>query len=145
VRMNSSPNHSIGRPMKVGKEELAGCLAAVERYVKLDHKARALADEQTVAEWCAAWNQIPGVKAQRSFPNEAGQPLPRVHVTFDAQILGLTRDAIVDALRNGEHQIEVAQGGKEDIFVNPWVLSDAERQIVQNRLAEIVGERVAAI
>lgn len=144
VRLNGSPNHSIGRPMKVGKEELAGCLAAVERYVNLDHKAQALADEQTVAEWCAAWNQIPGVRAQRSFPNEAGQPLPRVHVSFDAGTIGLTRDAIVDALHNGEHHIEVALAGKDGIFVNPWVLSDAERQIVKERLAEIVGQRVTA-
>ncbi|HEY8741956.1 MAG TPA: aminotransferase class V-fold PLP-dependent enzyme, partial [Chloroflexota bacterium] len=29
-RVNGSPNHALGRPMKVGKEELAGILAAVE-------------------------------------------------------------------------------------------------------------------
>src|SRR5207302_2135557 len=29
-RANGSPNHSVGRPMKVGKEELLGLLAAVE-------------------------------------------------------------------------------------------------------------------
>ncbi|MBI1296147.1 aminotransferase class V-fold PLP-dependent enzyme [bacterium] len=143
-RVNGSPNASIGRPMKVGKEELAGCLAAVERYVNLDHKAQALADEQTVAEWCAAWNQIPGVRAQRSFPNEAGQPLPRVLATFDHDTLHLTRDEIVDALRNGEHHIEVALSGKDGIFFNPWVLTGEERQIVQERLSEIVGERVVA-
>jgi D-glucosaminate-6-phosphate ammonia-lyase len=142
-RLNGSPNHSIGRPMKVGKEELAGCLAAVERYVALDHKAKALADEETVAAWCATWNQIPGVKAQRSFPNEAGQPLPRVYVTFSSEILGLTRDEIAAELRNGEHQIEVALGGKDGIYFNPWVLNDEERQIVQDRLVEIVGQQVA--
>ena len=27
--LNGSPNHSIGRPMKVGKEEMVGLLAAV--------------------------------------------------------------------------------------------------------------------
>ncbi len=142
-RLNGSPNHSIGRPMKVGKEELAGCLAAVERYVNLDHKAKALADEQTVAEWCAAWNHVPGVKAQRSFPNEAGQPLPRVHVTFDSHALSMSRDAIVDALHSGEQHIEVALAGKDGIYVNPWLLNDEERKIVQERLIEIVRERVA--
>ncbi|MEM7034723.1 MAG: aminotransferase class V-fold PLP-dependent enzyme, partial [Chloroflexota bacterium] len=33
--LNGSPNHSLGRPMKVGKEEMVGLLAAVERYLKL--------------------------------------------------------------------------------------------------------------
>ena len=36
---NGPPNHSIGRPMKVGKEEMLGLLAAVERYLALDHEA----------------------------------------------------------------------------------------------------------
>ncbi len=143
VRLNGSPNHSIGRPMKVGKEELAGCLAAVERYVKLDQKARALADEQTVAEWCAAWNQVPGVKATRSFPNEAGQPLPRVHVSVDADTLGLSRDEVVSQLREGDAIIEVALGGPNGIYVNPWSLTEDERDLVQNRLTEIVRQAAA--
>lgn len=144
VRLNGSPNHSIGRPMKVGKEELAGCLAAVERYVSLDHKAKALADEQTVAEWCAEWNQIPGVRAQRSFPNEANQPLPRVHVVFDSAALGRSRDEIVDALRHGEPAIEVSLAARNGIYVNPWLLSDEERTIVEKRLVEIVSQPAIA-
>src|SRR5438874_7901323 len=34
-----SPFSGIGRGMKVGKEELCGLLAAVERYLKVDHEA----------------------------------------------------------------------------------------------------------
>ena len=34
-----SPFGGIGRGMKVGKEELCGLLAAVERYLKVDHEA----------------------------------------------------------------------------------------------------------
>ena len=41
IRPISSPNHGLGRPLKVGKEELMGLLAAVERYLGLDHAARA--------------------------------------------------------------------------------------------------------
>ena len=37
--VQGNPNQAIGRPMKVGKEELCGCLAAVEWYVGLDHAA----------------------------------------------------------------------------------------------------------
>lgn len=52
-RINGSPNHSIGRPMKVGKEEMVGLLKAVELYLKRDHEARASQDEEVVAGWCA--------------------------------------------------------------------------------------------
>ena len=34
-----SPHAGIGRGMKVGKEEIVGLLAAVERYLKVDHDA----------------------------------------------------------------------------------------------------------
>src|SRR5690606_15924451 len=36
--VNGSPNASIGRPMKVGKEEMVGLLAAVKWYLGLDHE-----------------------------------------------------------------------------------------------------------
>ena len=83
-RVNGNPNHSIGRPMKVGKEEMVGLLAAVRHYLQIDQEARASQDEEVVLGWCATLNALPGVYAERSFPNEAGQPLPRAKVTFDA-------------------------------------------------------------
>ena len=70
--------------MKVGKEEMMGALAAVERYIKLDHAARERYCEETVQMFCAALNPLPGVRAERAFPNEAGQPLPRCRVTIDS-------------------------------------------------------------
>ena len=37
IAFNANPRMAIGRPMKVGKEEIAGLLAAVKRYLALDH------------------------------------------------------------------------------------------------------------
>ena len=54
-----------------------------------------------------------------------------------------TREEISVDYEPGE-TIEVALSGKDGIFFNPWLLSDEERQIVQERLSEIVGERVVA-
>ena len=39
VRANASPLQRFARAMKVGKEEICGLVAAVERYVALDHTA----------------------------------------------------------------------------------------------------------
>src|SRR5258708_6385212 len=36
---NSAPHHAFGRSLKVGKEEIMGMLAAVEMWMKRDHKA----------------------------------------------------------------------------------------------------------
>lgn len=138
MRVNGSPNHSIGRPMKVGKEEMVGLLTAVKLYLARDHEARASQDEETVAGWCMELNKRPGIHAERSFPNEAGQPLPRAKVTIDPAKAGLTRDEVVAQLRNGTPSIEVAQAGKDGIYLNPMTLADGEEQIVLDRLLAIL-------
>lgn len=139
-RINGNPNHSIGRPMKVGKEEMVGLLKAVELYLKRDHVARASQDEEVVAGWCNELNKVAGVHAERSFPNEAGQPLPRALVTIDSGSVGLTRDAIVDRLEQGTPSIFVAKAGDEGIYLNPMTLADGEEQIVLDRLLEILNQ-----
>lgn len=146
MRVNGSPNHSIGRPMKVGKEEMVGLLKAVELYVKRDHEARASQDEEVVSGWCLELNKFDGVQAERSFPNEAGQPLPRAKVVIDAAAAGLNRDEVVQALRAGTATtpgIEVSTQGTDVIYVNPMTLSEGEDQIVIDRLVEILSQKNA--
>ncbi len=138
IRLNGNPNHSIGRPMKVGKEEMVGLLAAVKRYLALDHEARASQDEEVVAGWCAALNKLPGVHAQRAFPNEAGQPLPRARVVFDPTQAGISRDEVVARLAQGTPAIAVALAGADGIYLNPMTLADGEEQVVLDRLLAIL-------
>lgn len=140
MRLNGSPNHSIGRPMKVGKEEMVGLLTAVKLYVQRDHEARASQDEEVVSGWCVELNRVRGVLAERAFPNEAGQPLPRAKVTIDAAKLGKSRDEVVAALRNGTPSIEVASGGSDVLYLNPMTLADGEDQIVLDRLLAVLQQ-----
>src|SRR6185503_1972057 len=60
-----SPFGGIGRGMKVGKEELCGLLAAVERYLKVDHEAEYRELEARVASIRAALKGISGVETDR--------------------------------------------------------------------------------
>lgn len=140
IRLNGSPNHSIGRPMKVGKEEMVGLLTAVRLYLELDHEGRASQAEEVVAGWCDTLNRLAGVQAERSFPNEAGQPMPRAHVRFNTAKTGIDRDAVVAALRDGSPSIEVATGGTDGLYLNPMTLADGEEQIVLDRLVAILRE-----
>ena len=139
IRPLGSPNAGIGRPMKVGKEEMAGLYAAVKRYLALDHLARREHDERVVADWTAAFNQLPGVTARRSFPNEAGQPLPRCEVIIGADAR-LCQNATLLALRAGVPSIET--GGAADqsgLHLNPMTLSDEECTVVQQRIVSLLS------
>lgn len=137
--LNGNPNHSIGRPMKVGKEEMIGLLAAVRRYLEMDHAARERWCEHVVSDWNRALNALPGVIARRDFPNEAGQPLPRTLVTLSAETAGLSRDSLLSTLLEGDPCIAVAPSGADSFYLNPMTLEPGEEQIVLDRLQAILG------
>ncbi len=139
IYVNASPNANIGRPMKVGKEELAGMLAALEWYLRQDHQAIMQRYEDVVSAVVSAFDgKRPGISARRDFPSEAGQPMPRALISIDAAKARVTVPDIVKALRDGDPSIVVA-GGRTGIFVNPQTLKDGEETIVIRRLAEVLG------
>lgn len=138
-RAIGAPNPGLGRPMKVGKEEMLGLLAAVRRYLALDQAGRRTEDEKTVVAWCETLNlRFPELRAQRSWPNEAGQPLPRMEVVFmpDAH---WQRDDVIQSMLSGHPSVSIAPGTGNSIFVNPMTLNPGEDTLVIDRLVEVLG------
>lgn len=128
-RANGNPNHSIGRPLKVGKEELLGILAAVELTLGGDEPALLERYEATVRDWLAGLAGVPGISAERSFPSEAGQPHSRALVRV-APACRLTRDEIVDALWEQDPRIAVSAVGADAFALNPQTLEPDEERLV---------------
>lgn len=139
-RANGSPNHAIGRPMKVGKEELAGMLAAVEWSLAQDEAAVLAGYEASVQRWIAGLRDLPGVSVERAYPSEAGQPHGRaiVHLGPDAP---LDRDALVAALWDGEPRIAVSVAGKDAVALNPQTLEPGEDVVVLEAMQRLLGVR----
>lgn len=135
---NACPRAFIGRPMKVGKEEMIGLMTAVRRYLDLDHDRLMQTYEEQVQTVIAAFSDHPHVFARRSFPSEAGQPMPRAELSFDEAELGMTRDDIMTQLLTGDPCIELAAVGKNGIFVNPQTLTPGQEAIIVARIKEIV-------
>ena len=139
IRPISNPNHGFGRPLKVGKEEMLGLLAAVERYLQLDHQARERYCEEAVALFLAALDPLPGLHAERAFPNEAGQPLPWCRVTVDSVRLGKTADDIVAAFLAHEPAIAVSPLDATRFHINPMTLQPGEEIIVRDAALQLLA------
>lgn len=138
MAVNGSPHQRLGRPMKVGKEEMIGLLAAVERYLELDHTA-AIADlERSVARWIDRFGSCPGVSAVRQFPDEAGQPAPRIRLSFDEAAAGLDGATVRQRLWEGEPRIHVAADGADGISLSFGTLDGDDQALVADRLTEIL-------
>ena len=132
IRVISVPNHGLGRPLKVGKEEMMGVLAAVERYLQMDHPAREQYCEDCVRMWCDTLNPLPGIKAERDFPNEANQPLPWCLITVDPDLLGRTANDMVTAFLESDPAISVFDVDETQFRLNPMTLNPGEQIIVRD-------------
>ena len=136
-RRLSSPTQGIGRPLKVGKEELAGMLAAIQYTLDQDETATLEGYEAIVQTWIKGLAGIAGVTAERGFPSEAGQPHARTIVRLDAGFRK-TRDEVVDELRTGDVWIEVAALEPNAIALNPQTLTRQEADVVAARLRQVL-------
>ncbi len=135
---NACPRSFIGRPMKVGKEEIIGLLAAVKWYLNLDHDRLMNVYEDQVRYLIDEFSSLPHTSARRNFPSEAGQPMPRAEIIFDEEKLGITRNDILAQLRGGEPSIELPGSGASSITVNPQTLKPGEERIIASRIKQIV-------
>lgn len=143
VAANGSPYQRLARPMKVGKEEMIGLLAAIERYMRVDWRERVAAYESIVSHWLDSLNSVPGLTAERIFPNEAGQPTPRCRVRFDPE-LDLSAADVVKQLWDGDPRIAVAVDGPDAISFTPELLREGEANILLGRLVSLSTAPVAA-
>jgi len=138
ARMNTSPNSdSIGRGMKVNKEEMLGMLVALEQYLNRDHKAEWAEWERRAAVIAKAVAGVPSVKAETFVPPVANH-VPHLRVTWDFAKLGMGPKEVMKAMRAGEPSIELnPDTTAEQLVVGIWMLQPGE--------AEIVGKRLRAV
>src|SRR3954447_22459836 len=105
--MNSAPREgSVCRPMKVGKEEIIGCLTALETWLKID-------DKKLYTEWNDRLDRIrklvetvPGVRTDTFVPDD-GNRYPTLRVYWDQQGWKYHISDCVQELRSGDPRIEV--------------------------------------
>jgi uncharacterized pyridoxal phosphate-dependent enzyme len=131
MRANASPLQRLARAMKVGKEEICGLVAAIERYVALDHEAVKASLTATVDEWVAGVADLKGVFARRLDVNEAGQPVSRLEVTLDA---GRPASDVIARLWEADPRVAVLPGGEHHFFVTPDTLVEGQAEVVLERL-----------
>ena len=142
ARLNAPPNgNTVGRGLKVNKEEMLGMLAAVELYLAKDHAQERREFEkraETIRSQAAA---LDGVRAEVFVP-EVANHVPHVRITWDASARRLTAPEVVKALRDGEPSIGT-RSESDALVVGVWMMRPGEEKIVARRLRDVL-ERGAA-
>lgn len=104
---NSCPwEGAVCRSMKVGKEEIMGCLAAVEAWKKRDLAKLDRDWSARVKRIARLVETVPGVTAEIQTP-QGGNRYPTLSVMWDEAALHLTVQECARSLRDGSPRIEV--------------------------------------
>ena len=122
------PVYGAGRMQKVGREEQIGLYSALKQYVEMDHEARAEWCEGEVRKVIAAFADSPVFRAERSFPNEAGQPIARSLVRIIRD--GTDVEDVKAELLDGDPAVFVMDDGHNNFFINPMEMYEGETEAV---------------
>ena len=157
--LNCAPREgAVCRPMKVGKEEVIGCLTALETWLNLDEK-------KLYAEWNGRIDRIrklvetvPGVKTDVYVPDD-GNRYPTLRVSWDhaawrysifdcvaelragdpvIEVLGADNPSLVTAVREGNPNHKERKE-PDRIELVSMTIQPGEEMIVGQRLRTILG------
>jgi L-seryl-tRNA(Ser) seleniumtransferase len=137
ARLQGAPTQGIGRVCKVSKEEVVGLIAALELYVRRDHKAEMRASEKKTAWLCDQFGGLVNGEASYVFPDHIGRPYPTVHLRLDPDE-GLKAQTLLDRLLAGNPPVAAMAGPDE------WTIRLDVREL-NERDVQRVADAVLAV
>jgi len=136
--------YSIGRTMKISKEQIVGLVVALKRLVSKDHDAEMKRWTRMAQYMAQELDKVPNVKARVVMPTMGPRPLtiPRAEIHLDENALGITVDEVLSKLRRGNPAVEVWRVPSQPIIhLNPQCLLDGQEKFVVKRLKEALSGR----
>lgn len=150
AKKNNSPNsNTVGRGMKVAKEEVVGLVAAVDWFLKQDDAAMEAEYRRRADVIVQQLNSIPTLQTQIFVP-EVANHVPHLLITYDQNRLKITGTEVMQKMREGKPRVELnpstggapasagLPGGANTIVVGVWMLQPGEETIVGKRLKEVL-------
>ena len=138
-----SPYSGIGRDLKISKETMIGMLAAVERFVKLDHDEEWNYWKSQVDFIKDVVDKISGVETGY-VPKEVTNHVPRLFIKWDEKAWNFSREDCFKALQDGEPSI-VPLRTPLGVTIVTWMMARGEEKVVALRLKEVLeGARKTA-
>ncbi|MEE3014175.1 MAG: aminotransferase class V-fold PLP-dependent enzyme [Chloroflexota bacterium] len=127
----------VGRPQKVDRQEMVGVVAAVQRWMTMNHEERLADTETKCRNMLNPLLDIPGVTVEL-INNIIGHQPYGVTLEVDSDVTGITAHNVVDLLKAGDPPIWTrVREGDTGIVLHAFGLNEGEDKIV--------GERIAAL
>lgn len=137
ARLSAPPRgNTVGRGMKVNKEEIVGMLVALENYLERDHQADWNLWEKQIQHISDSVKKVDGVSVEIHVPAIANH-VPSIRISWDESKIKLSPPEARKALQMGHPSIETV-GGAESVDMTTWMLNPGEERTVAIRMHEIL-------
>jgi len=141
AKKNTNPHcGTIGRMMKVSKEDMIALLAAVDRFVHLDHDAERREYERRLGVIEKIVKDVPSVTCERVVPAIANH-VPHLIVDWDSKRVKLTREELTKKLAAGDRPIQLGRmhgTGDKGVLISVLTLQEGEERIVAERIQHLL-------
>jgi D-glucosaminate-6-phosphate ammonia-lyase len=137
ARLNAPPNgNTVGRGMKVNKEEMLGLLVALELFLEKDHAHERREYDKRAEAIRAAAVTVPGVRAEVFVP-EIANNVPHIRVSWEGATEAAA-GAAVKAMKDGEPSIGIRSEGNA-LVLGVWMMRPGEEKVVARRLRQVLA------
>ena len=142
-RANSGTEHGVGRPAKIGREELLGLMVAVERAAESDEDAVYAAGKTVVARWHDRLADLaPAMEFERVPEGHCGQRVPRLILRLRSGSRDC-REELIAQLWDATPRVAVLPDVRAAIALSPQLLVDDEPAYVAATVHEIITRHLA--
>ena len=138
ARMHTPPRgETIGRGMKVNKEEVLGMLAALELYLEKDHRKEWEMWESHIQLISDSANSVVGVETEIHVPPYANH-VPSLRIRWDEKKVKITPNEVRKQLTEGHPSIQTV-GDSKSVGMTTWMMVPGQERIVAKRVKEILS------
>lgn len=137
ARMHTPPRgETIGRGMKVNKEEVLGMLVALELYLGKDHDAEWKMWEDQIQLISDAALSVSGVETEIHVPPHANH-VPSLRIRWNEKKVKISPPDFRKELMEGHPSIQTV-GGSDSVGITTWMMQPGQERIVAKRVKEIL-------
>ena len=141
ARLNSNPHSdSLGRPLKVGREEMVGLYLAVEKYARLDFAALERQSFEQAEFLSRELKKIPGMEVSYE-PHDRTRRVHRVIARWNEEALRLTSKECETLLIEGEPRIAVLTHKSGGLLFTVFMNDPGDEKQAARRMKEIFKAR----
>jgi L-seryl-tRNA(Ser) seleniumtransferase len=151
IQNNNPRSDTIGRGMKVAKEQIVGMVAAVDWFLSQTDSGMEAEFRKRAERIAAQLKNLPTMETKIVIPTSAANVVPHLLLRYDQQRIRISPLDVAAELRRGTPSIELHPGtgrkpaaglptDENTIVVGVWMLEPGEEAIVARRLREVLSK-----